>query len=121
MVVVEVYLGLEGRGSIKLNHKIIGGHSGDTIIWHVHSVGNAAAVEIDFGTFNYFPSHGAMARPQPSLRVPLRGGYGRLVGTIPGLAGAPPSTEMHKYTIRSLDGHGGVIAERDPYVVPSEP
>jgi hypothetical protein len=128
MVVVEVFLGLDGRGSIKLNHKIIGGHSGDIIVWNVHSVSpHADSVEIDFVDKNYFRS--PSGPPASKDQVTLTGGFGRLIGTIPSLgmhlpapkAPGTPLTEAHKYTIRSYDGRGGIIAEKDPYVIPSEP
>lgn len=136
MLEIDVYLGLDtvtppiaGAPAKKVEPDLGAAHSGDDIIWHIHSLDDTieyVQVEFDSGV-DFFDKRGGGKTHKRHAKVEKpgkSGGHGHVFGISPSFGGG---TQANKYTVKAYDGNpdsGGKIISKytiDPTIVTCDP
>lgn len=137
MLEIDVFIGLNTQKGFEDQPKVIvnpdpaAAHSGDDIIWHIHSMDDQVqSVQVGFedtgdGYFECRDQQPPSNKCHAHLHGKNGGGkgkHGHLLGTAPSLVDR--SVKPSKYTILAFngpDGKGEVLYKLDPTVVTCDP
>ena len=110
-------------GVVRIPQDPVGLHSGDEVLWHVHSTDTTLKwVEIEFATSEFFDSRGGSKSKKRFAK--LDHGHGRVMGAAPELparGSIEDKYEVRGYTSGTTGPQGVPTYRLDPVIIICDP